>query len=99
MLSISSMVFGTWSPHSLTTFRAASTKDLALLLKKPVLRISFASTSGRAAAKSSGVGYLANNPGVTALTRLSVHCAERMVATSNSQGLLWCSAHVAAGYI
>ena len=78
---------------------AAPTIDLALLLKKPVLRMSCASTSGRTAAKSCGVGYLANRPGVTSLTRLSVHCAERMVATSNSQGLLWCSAQVASGYM
>jgi len=64
MVSISSMVFGTLPPNSETTFFAAPTMDLALLLKKPVLRISLARTSGRTAAKSVGVGYLANRPGV-----------------------------------
>ena len=56
-------------------------------LRFAVERMSFARTSGFTAAKSFGVGYLANNPGVTSLTRLSVHCAERIVATSSSQGL------------
>ena len=80
------MVRGTCPPNSETTFFAAPTIDLALLLKNPVERISWASTSGATAAKSWGVGYLANRPGVTSLTRLSVHCAESMVATSNSHG-------------
>src|ERR1035438_1412904 len=84
MVSISSMVFGTTPPNSPTTRCAAPTIDFALLLKNPVLRISFASTSWRTAAKSRGVGYLAKRPGVTSLTRLSVHCAERMVATSKT---------------
>jgi len=99
MVRISSMVRGTLPPKSAITRFAAPTIDLALLLKKPVLRMSFANTSGATAAKSAIVGYLANNPGVTSLTRLSVHCAERIVATRSSQGL-WCSnAHVASGYI
>src|SRR5690348_8725634 len=45
------------------------------------------------------VGYFLNRPGVTMLTRLSVHWAERMVATSSSQGLEWCRAQVTPGYI
>src|SRR5689334_13863086 len=45
------------------------------------------------------VAYLRNRPGVTSLTRLSVHCAERMVATSSSQAFEWRKAQVAAGYI
>ena len=73
--------------------------DSALLLKNPVERISFAKTSGRTAAKSPRVGYLANSPGVTSLTRLSVHCAERIVATSNSHGLRCSKAQVASGYM
>ena len=32
------------------------------------------------------------------LTRSSVHCAERIVATSSSSGLRWSSAHRASGY-
>src|ERR1700677_2196295 len=93
------MVRGTLPPKSPTTFFAAPTIDFALLLKNPVLRISSASTSGFTAAKSGGVGYLANRPGVTRFTRLSVHCAERIVATSNSHGLRCTNAHVALGYI
>src|SRR6266516_2584749 len=93
------MVFGTLPPNSPTTFFAAPTIDFALLLKNPVLRISFANTSGRTAAKSSGPAYFANRPGVTSLTRLSVHCAERIVSTSNSHGLRCVSAQVTSGYI
>src|SRR5439155_16257980 len=32
------------------------------------------------------------------LTRASVHCAERIVATASSSALEWCSAQVASGY-
>ena len=46
-----------------TTRFAAPTIDFDLLLKKPVLRISFARTSGRTAAKSSGVGYFFEKAG------------------------------------
>src|SRR5678815_1804151 len=99
MESISSIVFGTWPPNSPVTRLAAPIIDFDLLLKKPVLRISLARTSGATAAKSSGVGYLANRPGVTSFTRLSVHCAERIVATSNSQGLPCFNAQVAPGYM
>ena len=71
--------------------------DLDLLLKKPVERMSSARTSGRTAAKSCGVGYLRKSSGVTSFTRLSVHCAERIVATRSSQGELWVKAQVAFG--
>ena len=43
---------------------------------------------GRRAARSAGVGYFANSAGVTMLTRSSVVCAERIVATSSSNALL-----------
>ena len=98
-VSSSSIVRGTTPPNSPTTRCAAPTIDFALLLKNPVLRISFAKTSGRTAAKSSGVGYFRNSPGVTSFTRLSVHCAERIVATSNSHGFRCNSAHSAFGYV
>lgn len=88
MVSSSSKVRGTLPPNSDTTFLAAPTMDLALLLKNPVERMSWARTSGATAAKSTGVGYLANSPGVTSLTRLSVHWADKMVATRSSQGLV-----------
>ena len=74
-------------PSTVTRF-AAPTIDFDLLLKNPVLLMSCASTSGRTAAKSCGVGYFLNRPGVTSLTRLSVHCAERIVATSSSHGFV-----------
>src|ERR1700691_6168432 len=79
--------------------RAAPMSDLALLLKKPVERISPPSSAGFAAAKSAISGYFRNKPGVTSLTRLSVHCADRMVATSSSQQLRWSSGTVGRGYI
>ncbi len=83
-----SMSRGTWPPKSEKILRAAPEMDLALLLKKPVERMSWASSAWFAAAKSWTVGYLRKSPGVTMLTRRSVHCAERIVATSNSQGPL-----------
>src|SRR5277367_7019384 len=99
MVSISSIVRGTSPPKSCDTFLAAPISDFALLLKNPVERISCASSAWLAFAKSAIVGYLANKPGVTSLTRLSVHCAERIVATRSSHALLWVSAQVAFGYI
>src|SRR5579872_3704 len=45
------------------------------------------------------VGYLRNRAGVTSLTRLSVHWAERIVATSSSQALRWYSGICTSGYI
>ena len=39
----------------------------------------------RTAAKSAAVGYLTNRPGVTSLTLLSVHWAERIVAIKSSK--------------
>src|SRR5579872_10704 len=45
------------------------------------------------------VGYFWNRPGVTWLTSLSVDCADRIVATSSSQGVRCTSAQTALGYI
>lgn len=61
--------------------------DLVLARKKPVGRISSSTSSGTAAARSSGVGYFAKSAGVVWLTRRSVVWAERTVATSSSNGL------------
>src|SRR5260370_42219937 len=83
-ISISS---GTWPPKSCITPLAAPTSDFDLLRKNPVGRMSGSSSSGFNAAKAAGVGYFLNNSGVTLLTVASVHCAERIVATSNSQAL------------
>ena len=45
---------------------------------------------------ASGSG--ANSAGVTMLTRTSVVCADRIVATSSSNGLRWSSSQIASGY-
>ena len=62
---------------------------LALLRKKPVLWIAFSIAGSGAAAKAAGSGYFLNSSGVTMFTRSSVHCAERIVATSSSKGDSW----------
>src|SRR5438132_3821977 len=93
-LSISS---GTWPPKFSTIALDAPTTDLALLRKKPVGRRSGSSCSGLAAAMAWGVGYLWNSPGVTLLTITSVHWADKIVAISSSQALLWCSAQRTLG--
>jgi hypothetical protein len=62
--------------------------DFDLLRKKPVERMSGSSSSGLSAANAASVGYFAKITGVTMLTRASVHCAERIVATSSSHALL-----------
>ena len=70
---------------------------LAVDVYKRQVRIR-ASSSGRvAAAIAAGVGKRRKSSGVTRLTRTSVHCAERIVATSSSQGERWMRAHSAAG--
>src|SRR5689334_1364965 len=80
-------------------FFAAPISERALLLKNPVDRISFASSSCEALAIASIVEYFLKRPGVTLLTRSSVHCADKIVATSNCHGFLWMRAQVAFGKI
>jgi len=48
-------------------------------------------------AKSSGVEYFANILGVVLFTLSSVHCAERIVATTSSKGVLKAKLHFASG--
>jgi hypothetical protein len=61
---------------------------LALARKKPVgLRIA-SSSSRSASAYACAAGYFANSVGVTLLTVTSVVCADRIVATSSSSGVL-----------
>src|SRR6185437_5251936 len=72
--------------------------DFALLRKKPVLRISSSSAGNGASDIAFGVGYAAKSAGVARFTRTSVHCAERIVATSSSHALRWFSAQTALGY-
>src|SRR5580693_10256886 len=59
----------------------------------------FSISSRLAAAYSAAVGYRANRVGVTRLTRLSVVCADRIVATSSSSGVLKFSSVYTSGYI
>jgi hypothetical protein len=56
-------------PKSERTLFAAPISALALLLKKPVERMSWDSSAWLAPAKSRIVGYFRNSPGVTSLTR------------------------------
>src|SRR2546421_4666175 len=70
---------------------------LALLRKKPVVLISCSNSAGCAFAYAAADGYFLNSAGVTRFTRLSVHCAERIVATSSSSGLEWFNSQCAFG--
>ena len=56
----------------------------ALLRKNPVLLMSSSTSRGSAAARAGASGNRAKSAGVTMFTRLSVHCALRMVATASS---------------
>ena len=97
MVISSASVCGTWLLNSATIFWAAPWMDLALLWKKPVVRIR-ASSYGRGALDiAAGVGKRRKSSGVTMLTRTSVHWAERIVATSSSQGDEWMRAHSTSG--
>ncbi|RPK90681.1 hypothetical protein EES47_07935 [Streptomyces sp. ADI98-12] len=60
--------------------------ERALARKNPVGRMISSSSSGGAAARSSGVGYFAKSAGVVWFTLRSVVCAESTVATSNWKG-------------
>ena len=56
----------------------------ALLRYSPHSLISGSSSSGSSFARAFASGYRGNSRAVTMFTRLSVHCAERMVAISVS---------------
>src|SRR6476660_9637372 len=59
---------------------------LVLLRKKPVERISVSNVAGLALANARASGYFLNSAGVTMFTRLSVHCALKMVAIRSCNG-------------
>ena len=61
--------------------------ERVLARKKPQLRMSFSTTAVGAGAIARASGKRANKPGVTKLTRLSVHWAASITATSNSKGV------------
>jgi hypothetical protein len=86
------------SPPKSASMRAISARMfLALLRKKPVERISRSRVSWGVRAQSRAVRYFANSAGVTMFTRLSVHWAERMVATASSMGVRQSSSQCASG--
>ena len=63
----------------------------------PVGRTIASISSGAASARACGVPWRRNSTRVTSLTFASVHCAERMVATSSWKGVSKCSAQRASG--
>ncbi len=96
-VTISLSLRGTWPPNWSRSAAESPITDLVLARKKPVgLRIS-STSSGLAAARSSGVGYLANSAGVVMFTRLSVVCADSTVATSSWNGFSKSSSACASG--
>ena len=66
--------------------------------KKPVDWMTVSTSEGSACARSAAVGYFANNAGVTMLTRSSVVCADRIVATRSWNAFSCASAQRASGY-
>jgi hypothetical protein len=71
--------------------------DFVLARKKPHGRRISSTSSGLAAARSSGAGYLAKRAGVVWLTRRSVVWADRTVATTSWKGLVKSSSGWAYG--
>ena len=61
---------------------------LLLLRYKPIELISFARISSLTVLISNAVGYFSKSAGVTMFTRTSVDCADKMVATNNSNGVV-----------
>jgi len=82
----SSIVCGTRPSCRSTRMRATAWSAFAFWRKNPVGLTIASSASPGAAASSCGPGYSANRRGVTWFTIASVHCAERMVATSSCHG-------------
>ena len=93
----SDSLFGTTPSYSSTRAWPSLITLLVLARKNPVgLRI--ASISSRSAsAYACAVGYLAKRVGVTLFTVTSVVWADRMVATSNSSGVVKSSSQCASG--
>ncbi len=82
----SSMVRGTWPACLSTSARAHPWIDFALARKKPVDRIAASTFARGARAREAGSGQVRNRSRVTMLTRASVDCAERIVATRSWYG-------------
>lgn len=88
---------GTSPPWTSTRRDAIANRLRAFDRKNPVACTSVSSSVGSAAARSSAVGYRAKSAGVTRFTFASVDCADRIVATSNSNALRWSSSQTASG--
>ena len=82
----SSIRDGTSPPKRSRIARAAPFSDRVFWRKKPVSRIRRSIRSAGAASIARASGTSANRRGVTWFTRLSVHCAERIVATRHCHG-------------
>ena len=93
----SSRLSGNRPSNRSATSRPNPIKDVALFRKKPVDRMISSSSARSAAAYSAADGYRENTTGVTRLTRTSVVCADRMVATASSYGVLKSSSALASG--
>ncbi|CAM5229923.1 hypothetical protein SGLAM104S_06267 [Streptomyces glaucescens] len=78
---------GTSPPNSSVSAFESPVTDLVLARKNPQGRRISSTSSGLAAARSSGVGYFAKSAGVVWLTRRSVVWAESTVATRSWKGL------------
>ena len=77
---------GTVPSWSSASSAAAPLRDRALERKNPVGLTNVSSSSRSASASDLGFGNLLNRSGVTLFTRSSVHCADKIVATNNSNG-------------
>src|SRR5262245_11209392 len=94
----SSTVRGTSPPWRSTSALAIPDRARALARKNPVEWISRSSVARSALAQSCARWYRRNRSAVTTFTRSSVHCAERIVATRSSSGVLKRRARAASGY-
>ena len=90
---------GTSPPNSVQSIWQVARMFFALLRKSPQSRISFSSAGSPIATMSSGDLTLAKRRFVVTLTRLSVHCAERMTAIRSSNGLRKMSSGFAPRYV
>ena len=92
------MLRGTLPPWRSSTASAAPRSERAFWLWKPVWKIALAISPSLGVGERLRVGIArGRGPGVTMLTRSSVHWAERIVATSSSHGVVKSSEQRASG--
>src|SRR5688572_30692282 len=95
--SSASREHGTSPPCLCAMEVAVAMMFFALAFHRPMVRMYFESPSTPRAAMASGVRATGNSLRVTAFTLLSVACAERITATSNSNGVWYSSSVVGLG--